>query len=121
MSSRFGTPPHLRRSVVTVESTIPPDMTVAEWRRMLASRQPAKRRHRALGLGRRGKVVKLRPGAAEERDLCGHLHETTTRYDHERKLLTFLAVCRTCGIETVVETQHYEPRHELAQPLRRAA
>jgi hypothetical protein len=121
MSSNSELPPHLRRSVVTMESTIPPDMTVAEWRRLLASRQPAKRRRPPLGLGRRGKVVQLRRASADETDPCGHLHETTTRYDHERKLLTFLAVCRTCGIERVVETQHYEPRHERAEPMRRAA
>jgi hypothetical protein len=122
MSSSSEVPPHLRRSVVTIESTIPPDMTIAEWRRLLASRQPAKRRHRPLGLGRRGNVVELaRASADDETDPCGHLHETTTRYDHERKLLTFLAVCRSCGTERVVETRHYEPRHERAQPMRRAA
>jgi hypothetical protein len=121
MSSGSEVPAHLRRSVVTIESTIPPDMTVAEWRTLLASRQPAKRRRRALGLRRRGKVVELRRASAEETDPCGHLHETTTRYDHERKLLTFLAVCRICGTERVIETQHYEPCHERAQPMRRAA
>jgi hypothetical protein len=121
MSSSSEIPPHLRRSLVTIESTIPPDMTVAEWRGLLASRQPAKRRRRALGLGRREEVVQLRRASAEETDRCGHLHETTTRYDHEHKLLTFFAVCRICGTERVIETQHYEPRHERTQPLRRAA
>jgi hypothetical protein len=120
MSSNSEGSRHLR-SVITIESTIPPDMTVAEWRGLLASRQPAKRRRRPLGLPGRGKVVQLRRAPAEETDPCGHLHETTTRYDHERKLLTFLAVCRTCGTERVVETQHYEPRYEHAQPMRRAA
>jgi hypothetical protein len=121
MNSRSEVPPHLRRPVVTIESTIPPDMTIAEWRRMLASRQPAKRRRRPLGLGRRGNVVELPRASAEETDLCGHLHETTTRYDRERKLLTFFAVCRICGSERIVETQHYEPRYERGQPMRRAA
>jgi hypothetical protein len=121
MSSGSEVSAHLRRSVVTVESTIPPDMTIAEWRRLLASRQPAKRRRRALGLGRRGKVVELRHTSADETDPCGHLHDTTTRYDHERKLLTFFAVCRVCGTERVIETQHYEPRYEGAQQMRRAA
>ncbi len=101
-----------RQSVLAVESTIPEGMTIKEWRR-----------HR-----RRGPAA---PGP------CGHLHDTTTRYDHDAKLLTFLLVCPTCGTEKVLETQHYEPsfaphegggatihqlpvrRHE--QPLRRAA
>ena len=103
------------QSVRLVESTIPGDMTVAEWRK-----------HR----GRR-------PASTQE---CGHLHDTTTRYDHDRKLLHFLLICPTCGTEKVIETQPYEPRftpqatperagatiHQLpvrrpAQPLRRAA
>jgi hypothetical protein len=122
MTLRSEISPHLSRSVVTIESTIPPDMTIAEWRKLLASRQPAaKRRRRPRGLGRRGKVVELRPASAREPDPCPHLHETTTRYDHERKLLTFLAVCRPCGTEWILETQHYEPRYEPTHPMRRAA
>jgi len=71
-----------------VESTIPPDMSIQDWRRS----RPARTKH----------------------DPCGHLHDTTTRYDHERKLLTFLLVCRVCGIEKVIEVRHYEPNF---QPL----
>jgi hypothetical protein len=41
--------------------------------------------------------------------MCDHLHDTTSRYDAAEKLLTFLRVCRTCGIEQVVETLEYEP------------
>jgi hypothetical protein len=104
-----------RQSVRLVESTIPGDMTVAEWRT-----------HR-----------RRRPASAQE---CGHLHDTTTRYDHDRKLLHFLLICPTCGTEKVLETQPYEPHftphaapepagatiHQLpvrrsAEPLRRAA
>jgi len=106
---------HQRAAVVPIESTIPPDMSIAEWRKLRASRPRPKRRRRPLALGGGGKVVPLRP------DACNHLHETTTRYDHARKLLTFLLVCPTCGTEKVVETQRYEPRYEPAQPLRRAA
>jgi hypothetical protein len=103
------------QSVRLVESTIPGDMTVAEYRT-----------HR-----------RLRPASAHE---CGHLHDTTTRYDHEQRLLHFLLICPTCGTEKLIETQPYEPRftphatpepagatiHQLpvrrhAQPLRRAA
>jgi hypothetical protein len=42
--------------------------------------------------------------------MCDHLHDTTSRYDAAEKLLTFLRVCRTCGIEQIVETLEYEPR-----------
>jgi hypothetical protein len=42
--------------------------------------------------------------------MCEHLHETTSRYDAAAKVLTFLLVCRICGIEQVVETLEYEPR-----------
>ena len=41
---------------------------------------------------------------------CTHLHDTTSRYDKARRRLTFLLVCRECGIERVVETLAYEPR-----------
>jgi hypothetical protein len=41
--------------------------------------------------------------------MCEHLHESTSRYDAAEKVLTFLLVCRTCGIERVIETLDYEP------------
>ncbi len=41
---------------------------------------------------------------------CDHLHEATSRYDRDAKLLTMLLVCPVCRIETVVETLEYEPR-----------
>jgi hypothetical protein len=49
---------------------------------------------------------------------CGHVHDTTTRYDRARKQLSFLLVCPECGTERVLETVDYAPRF---QPLRRAA
>jgi hypothetical protein len=55
---------------------------------------------------------------------CGHVHDTTTRYDHDQRLLTFLLVCPTCGTEKVIETQRYEPHfvpYAGTEPLRRAA
>jgi hypothetical protein len=42
--------------------------------------------------------------------MCDHLHDTTSRYDAAEKVMTFLLVCRTCGIERVVETLDYDPR-----------
>ena len=46
--------------------------------------------------------------------MCDHLHDTTSRYDAAEKVLTFLRVCRTCGIEQVVDTLEYEPRPSWA-------
>jgi len=54
-----------------------------------------------------------------ERDLpwamCAHLFDTTSRYDRERRLLTFVLFCPTCETETIVETLRYAPafkRHD---------
>ena len=41
--------------------------------------------------------------------MCDHLCDTTTRYDSDHKLLTFLLVCPVCLTEKVVETLAYEP------------
>jgi hypothetical protein len=98
---------HLERQTVTpMESTIPGDMTVTQWRALLAARRrPAKRRStRALAAARR--VVALRPAP------CEHLHEQTTRYNHDAKELSFLLVCPVCRTEKVIETHPYEPRFQ---------
>ena len=68
-------------SLVTMESTIPADMTISEWRR----------RGRPRG--------------------CDHLHESTSRYDQAEKQLHFLLVCPVCKTERVVDTVDYEPRY----------
>jgi hypothetical protein len=75
----------LRQSAVPRESTIAPDPTIA---------MP---------------VVSFPPTP------CDHLHETTTRYDHAQKLLTFLLVCPVCGTEKIVDAQHYEPRFQSSR------
>jgi hypothetical protein len=75
----------LRQSVVPRESNIPPDLTIAL------------------------RVVSL-PATS-----CDHLHDTTTRYDHAQKLLTFLLVCPVCGTEKIVDAQHYEPRFQSSR------
>jgi hypothetical protein len=41
--------------------------------------------------------------------MCGHLHDTTSQYDADQKLLTFLLFCPVCGTKQVIETLHYEP------------
>jgi hypothetical protein len=52
---------------------------------------------------------------------CEHLHDTTTRYDHAEKVLTFLLVCHSCRTESVIETLAYEPRFEPLEQERLAA
>jgi hypothetical protein len=91
------TPPSIseqlvRQSVVPMESTVPPDTTLAQWRRRRSSAD--------------------RSAAVLPATSCGHVHDSTTRYDHDEKVLTFLLVCPICGTEKVMETQHYEPRFE---------
>ena len=47
------------------------------------------------------------------------MHDTTTRYDHARKLLHFLLICPPCGTEKLIETQSYEPQftaHATPEP-----
>ena len=72
-----------RQSVVLVECTIPAELTIDQWRRQ------------------------QRPRPAS----CDHIHDSTSRYDHERKQLTFLLVCPVCGTEKVVDSIPYEPRY----------
>jgi hypothetical protein len=74
-----------RQSLVPRESTIPPDLTIAP------------------------RVVSL-PATP-----CNHLYDTTTRYEHAQKLLTFLLVCPVCGTEKIVDAQHYEPRFQSSR------
>ena len=50
--------------------------------------------------------------------MCDHLHEQTSRYDHDAKLLSFLLVCPTCRTERVVETLEYQPRYKPVVLLR---
>ena len=95
-----------RQSVLPMECTIPPEMTVEEWRRLRSARPRAARLRPSGGLAAARRVVPLRP------EPCDHLHDTTTRYDPVGKVLTFLLVCPACGTEKVVETQPYEPRFE---------
>ena len=78
----------MSRSIAPMECTIPPDMTIGQWRR-------------------------TRP-ARSQRAACDQMHDTTTRYDPVEKLLTFLLICPVCGTEKALETLHYKPRF---QPL----
>ena len=93
----------LRQSVVTMESTIPPHMTIEQWRRLRSPGAQPKRRYSVSLLAAARRVVSLRPAP------CDHLHESTTRYDQEQKVLTFLLVCPVGGTEKVMKTQHLSP------------
>jgi hypothetical protein len=44
--------------------------------------------------------------------MCDHLYETTSHYDADRKLLSFLLVCPACEIEEIVQTIEYAPKFE---------
>ena len=76
------------QSVVPMECTIPPDMTLRQWR--------------------------SRGSARSQPIACEHIHDTTSRYDPVEERLTFLLVCPVCGTERVIETLRYAPRF---QPL----
>jgi hypothetical protein len=102
------------RDVLPLECTIPGDMTISEWREMLAARRRRAPKQPGTVAAAARRVVPLRPPS------CDHLHATTTRYDHAERRLTFLLVCPVCGTEKVLETMHYEPRYEPT-PVRRAA
>jgi hypothetical protein len=93
-----------RQSVVVMDCTIPAEMSIEDWRRLRSERRrsASSRSSRLRATARR--VVPLRP------EPCDHLHDTTTRYDHDSKQLSFLQVCHACGTEKVVETIPYEPR-----------
>jgi hypothetical protein len=94
-----------RQSVVSMASSIPADMTIAQWRAL----RPRRKRTRAARLLATGpRVVPLRPIT------CDHLCETTTRYDQAGKRLTFLLACPVCDTVQVLETLDYEPRFDPA-------
>jgi hypothetical protein len=99
----------VRQSVVPMECTIPPEMTIAQWRGRRTSALRPKQRPSAAA----SRLVSLRAAP------CDHLHDSTTRYDREQKLLTFLLVCSVCRTEKVVAIRHYEPRFKPspASPL----
>jgi hypothetical protein len=100
--------------VLPLESTIPADMTISEWREMLAARRRRAPKRPGMVAAAARRVVPLRPPP------CDHIHATTTRYDHAERRLTFLLVCPVCGTEKVLETMPYEPRFEPS-PQQRAA
>jgi hypothetical protein len=71
--------------------------------------QPASDSSAATGARARAVFGQVLPLGARP---CHHSHESTTHYDHDQKLLSFLLVCRVCGTEKLVHSQPYEPRFE---------
>jgi hypothetical protein len=57
-------------------------------------------------------VSSISPRAEDPPAPCDHLHDTTSRYDHSKKLLSFLLVCPVCKTEKLIHSLHYEPRFE---------
>ena len=100
-----------------VECTIPPDMTIEQWRRLRRSAAPAHRNLWSLLLAAARRVA--RHGEQQ----CDHLHDTASRYDHAAKRLELLLTCPVCKIEKVIHSLAYEPRFEPSgatiHPLRR--
>ena len=93
-----------------IECSIPAGMTVDEWRRS-RPRTKARRRRRPARSAASARHLALVP-----QPVCDHFHDTTSRYDRETKLLTFLRVCHVCETETVVESVTYEPRFVKPEP-----
>jgi len=108
MHSPFSVSERLeRQGTLVLEASIPEGMTIDEWRRRrarAARRRPQRRRS--------GSASQTRHLAAVPQATCDHLHDTTSRYDHSAKVLTFLLVCHVCGTEKVIERLPYQPRFE---------
>jgi hypothetical protein len=89
-----------------MESSTPLGLTCDAWRRWRSPRLRCRQLPGARLLAAGLRILAL--GARR----CRHFHESTTRYDDNQKLLSFLLVCRVCGIEKLVHRQPYEPRFE---------
>ena len=95
-----------RQAVVHMESSIPPEMTIEDWRRLRSERRRSSRARSSRLRAAARRVVPLRPVP------CDHLHDTTTRYDPVEEVLTFLLICPVCRTERVLERRHYAPRFQ---------
>jgi hypothetical protein len=49
--------------------------------------------------------------------MCDHFFDTTSHYDSDRKLLTFVLFCPVCRNERVVERLAYEPHFTPARAV----
>jgi ribosomal protein L44E len=100
-----------------VECTIPPDVTIEQWRRLRRATVPTRGNPRSLVLAFARRV--RRHGEQP----CEHLHGTASRYDHAARRLELLLTCPVCKTEKVIHSLAYEPRFEpsgaTVHPLRR--
>jgi hypothetical protein len=92
-----------------MESTIALGMTCDAWRRW---RSPRLRRRQPPGAPLLAAGLRILPIGARR---CCHF-TSTTRNDHDQKVLNFLLVCRICGIEKLVHRQPYVPSSSLIPP-----
>jgi hypothetical protein len=76
-----------------MESSTPLGLTCDAWRRW---RSPRLRRRQLPGARLLAAGLRILALGARR---CRHFHESTTRYDHNQKPLSFLLVRRVCGIE----------------------
>ena len=104
-------------AMTIVECTIPPGMTIEQWRRLRRGSALTQRNPWSLLL------VAARRVARHGAQPCDHLHDTASRYDHAAKRLELLLTCPVCKTEKVVHSLTYEPRFEPSRasvhPLRR--
>jgi ribosomal protein L44E len=100
-----------------VECTIPPNMTIEQWRQLRRGSVPVRVNPWSLLLAAARRV------ARHGEQPCEHLHDTASRYDHAAKRLELLLTCPVCKIEKVIHSLAYEPRFEpsgaTVHPLRR--
>ena len=89
-----------------VECTIPPNMTIEQWRRLRRSSVPTRGNPWSLLLAAARRV------ARHGEQPCDHLHDTVSRYDHAAKRLELLLTCPVCETEKVIHSLAYEPRFE---------
>jgi hypothetical protein len=99
------------QSVVPMESSIPLGLTCDAWRRWRSARLRRRQLPGARLLAAGLRILAL--GAQR----CRHFHESTTRYDHDQKLLSFLLVCRVCGIEKLSLGSRTNPASSLIPPV----
>jgi len=99
-----------------VECTIPPNMTIEQWRQL--------RRGNVLTRGNPWSLLlaAARRVARQGELPCDHLHDTASRYDHAAKRLELLLTCPVCKTGQVIHSLEYEPRFEpsgaTVHPLR---
>ena len=89
-----------------VECTIPPEMTIEQWRRLRRGGVPTRGNPWSLLLAAARRV------APHGEQPCDRLHDTASRYEQAAKRLELLLTCPVCKTEKVIHSLAYEPRFE---------